>query len=262
MSYETLTTDEHDGILTITVDRPDALNALSAAVLGELEAVLASIAATPTDRRGVILTGAGDKAFIAGADIRAMSTMTPDEAASFGRLGQGVTTALESLPVPVVACVNGFALGGGCEMAMACDFAYATANARFGQPEVSLGLIPGFGGCVRLIRLVGPGRAKELIYSGRHVSAAEAERIGLVNAVFETKDEMVAAATASLREIAAKSPFAVALAKRTINASHGLSTADALDAEAEAFRETFTSDDMREGTRAFLDKRPPEFTGR
>ena len=181
MDYETLLVDEQDGITTITVDRPDALNALNATVLAELDAVTTTIASARGATRGVILTGSGEKAFIAGADIKAMSQMSPDEAEAFSRLGQRVTTQLESLPVTVIACVNGFALGGGCEMAMACDFIYATGNARFGQPEVSLGLIPGFGGCVRLIRYVGPGHAKELIYSGRHVKADEAARLGLVN---------------------------------------------------------------------------------
>ena len=261
MDYETLLVDEHDGITTITVDRPDALNALNATVLAELDALTAAIAGAPGATRGVILTGSGEKAFIAGADIKAMSQMSPDEAEAFGRLGQRVTTQLESLPVTVIACVNGFALGGGCEMAMACDFIYATGNARFGQPEVSLGLIPGFGGCVRLIRSVGPGQAKELIYSGRHIKADAAARLGLVNTVFETKDEMLAAASATLAEIATKSPSAVAAAKSVINATPGLSTADALDAEAAGFRGAFSTNDMREGTAAFLEKRPPSFTG-
>ena len=261
MTYKTLLVDERDGITTITVNRPDALNALNATVLAELDAVTTVIAGARSTARGVILTGAGDKAFIAGADIKAMSQMNPDEAEAFGRLGQRVTTQLEALPVPVIACVNGFALGGGCEMAMASDFVYATGSARFGQPEVSLGLIPGFGGCVRLIRYVGPGQAKELIYSGRHIKADEAARLGLVNTVFESKDEMLAAAAATLGEIATKSPAAVAVAKSVINATHGLSTEAALDAEAAAFRGAFSTNDMREGTTAFLEKRPPEFTG-
>jgi enoyl-CoA hydratase len=261
MTYETLLVEEHDGITTITVNRPDALNALDATVLAELDAATTAIAGARATTRGVILTGAGDKAFIAGADIKAMSQMSPEDAEAFGRLGQRVTTQLEALPVPVIACVNGFALGGGCEMAMACDFIYATGNARFGQPEVGLGLIPGFGGCVRLIRYVGPGHAKELILSGRPVKADEAARLGLVNTVFETKDEMLAAATATLGEIATKSPAAVAVAKSVINATHGLSTAAALDAEALGFRGTFSTNDMREGTTAFLEKRPPSFTG-
>jgi enoyl-CoA hydratase len=261
MTYETLLVEERDGITTITVNRPDALNALNATVLAELDAVTTAIAGARATARGVIITGAGDKAFIAGADIKAMSQMSPDEAEAFGRLGQRVSTQLEALPVPVIACVNGFALGGGCEMAMASDFIYATGNARFGQPEVSLGLIPGFGGCVRLIRYVGPGHAKELILSGRHIKAEEAARLGLVNKVFETKDEMLAAAAATLGEIATKSPAAVATAKAVINATHGLSTEAALDAEAAAFRGTFSTNDMREGTTAFLEKRPPSFTG-
>jgi enoyl-CoA hydratase len=227
MTYETLLVEEHDGITTITVNRPDALNALDATVLAELDAATTAIAGARATTRGVILTGAGDKAFIAGADIKAMSQMSPEDAEAFGRLGQRVTTQLEALPVPVIACVNGFALGG----------------------------------CVRLIRYVGPGHAKELILSGRPVKADEAARLGLVNTVFETKDEMLAAATATLGEIATKSPAAVAVAKSVINATHGLSTAAALDAEALGFRGTFSTNDMREGTTAFLEKRPPSFTG-
>jgi enoyl-CoA hydratase len=261
VTYQTITADDQDGITTITVNRPAALNALSRTVLDELVDLLESLGESEHRTTGVIVTGAGDRAFVAGADIAEMAAMSPDEGEAFGRLGQRVTTLFGTIPVPVVACVNGYALGGGCELAMGCDFIFATENAVFGQPEVSLGLIPGFGGCVRLARYVGPGRAKELIYSGRQVRADEALRIGLVNAVFPTKEEMLAAATASLTEIAAKSPAAVAICKETIDSAYGRPTAEALDLEAASFRRAFTTSDMREGTAAFLAKRTPSFAG-
>ena len=154
MSYETLKLERNNGILEITVNRPDKLNALNATVLSELKKVLEEVKADGFETKGIILTGEGDKAFIAGADIKGMSEMTPDQAESFGALGQDVSRLFETVPVPVIACVNGFALGGGCEMAMSCDFIYATSNALFGQPEVNLALIPGFGGTQRLRRYV------------------------------------------------------------------------------------------------------------
>lgn len=262
MNFETLDVGTHEGIMTVAVNRPNALNALSARTLTELKQLLASLGANESGIRGVILTGAGDRAFIAGADIREMAVMTPDEGEAFGRLGQEVTRLLEDLPKPVIACVNGYALGGGCEMAMGCDYIYATKNAVFGQPEVSLGLIPGFGGCVRLQRFVGPGRAKEMIYTGRKVDAEEALRIGLANRVFPTRDSMLEAARESLAEVAKRSPIAVSICKATINAANGRTTAGALEIETAAFRQAFTTEDMREGTRAFLEKRTPTFAAR
>jgi len=261
MEFETLIVGSHHGITTVTVNRPDALNALSVLTLTELKRLLTSLT---TDGgfavRGVVLTGAGDRAFIAGADIREMARMTPDEGEAFGRLGQEVTRLLEELPMPVIACVNGYALGGGCELAMGCDYIYATENAVFGQPEVALGLIPGFGGCVRLQRHVGPARAKEMIYTGRRISAQEAFRIGLANRVLPTRSSMLDAAAESLDEIAKRSPVAVSLCKATINAANGRTTAGALEIETAAFRQAFTTDDMREGTRAFLEKRSAAFS--
>lgn len=255
MDYQTLVLDEHDGVLTVTVTRPPARNALSQQTLTELRHLLSTFAG----RRAVLLTGSEGPAFIAGADIREMAAMTPEEGKAFGELGQEVTRLLEQLPVPVVACVDGYALGGGCEMAMACDFVYATRKAVFGQPEVLLGLIPGFGGCVRLFRRVGVAKAREMIYSGRRVDAAEAFRLGLVNEVFDTRDEMFAAARLVLADIAANSPVAVAACKSVINEVDGLGVDAGLRVELEAFREAFTTDDMRAGTAAFLAKRTPEF---
>ena len=257
MDYSTLLIDERDGVTTVTVSRPPARNALSGRVLAELDHFLSDVAGHAP--RGIILTGAPGPAFIAGADIREMAVMTPDEGERFGRLGQRVTRLLEDLPCPVVACVDGYALGGGCEVVLACDFAYATRRAVFGQPEVVLGLIPGFGGCVRLQRLVGPAVARELIYTGRHVDAPEALRLGLVNAVFDGRDEMLAAARAVLGRIAGNSASAVALAKTAVNASAGTTVAAGLARELDAFRAAFATDDMREGTAAFLAKRRPAF---
>ncbi|NUT96556.1 MAG: enoyl-CoA hydratase [Saccharothrix sp.] len=256
MAYSTLAVETDDGITTLTITRPQARNALSGTVLTELAHFLSTHSLT-----GVILTGAPGPAFVAGADIREMAAMTPAEGERFGALGQRVTRLIEEAPFPVVAAVDGYALGGGCEIVLACDFAYATGNAVFGQPEVVLGLIPGFGGCVRLQRLVGPAVARELVYTGRHVDAEEALRLGLVTAVFDDRHAMLTAAHATLRRIAGNSPVAVSLAKAVLNGVRGRTVPEGLDVELAAFREAFTTDDMREGTTAFLAKRPPEFRG-
>ena len=261
MSYKTLRIDRTESILTVTIDRPEKLNALSDIVLGELAELCTKLPARD-DIRGMLIAGAGDRAFVAGADIQRMSEMTPDEGVAFGRLGQHVTELVEALPFPVIACVHGFALGGGCELAMAADFIYATETAVFGQPEVKLGLIPGFGGCVRLLRMVGPARAKELIYTGRDVGAHEALRIGLVNAVFSTRKAMMTAAAESLGVIAQRSPVAVTACKEILRSLEGKSTAAQLALENAGFGRVFTSDDKREGVTAFLAKRTPSFTGR
>ena len=266
-SYATLQLDVTDSIATLTVNRPDALNALSQEVVAELWKAFTAIqdscrhdAGWPV--RGVIVTGAGGKAFVAGADIREMSGMEPDEAAEYSRSMQAVTLLIEKLPVPVVAAVDGFALGGGCELALACDFIYASEAARFGQPEVNLGLVPGFGGSVRLPQRIGLGPARELIYTGRRIDAGEALRLGLVNRVLGTREELLAAARETLGEIAQKAPAAVGIAKHAISRATGRPTAQGLEDEADAFREAFTTADMREGTSAFLEKRAAVFTGR
>jgi enoyl-CoA hydratase len=263
MDYQTLLVEQHNGIVTLTINRPDKLNALSEVVLSELKDLLTGLAAKSfPEIRGMLVTGAGDKAFIAGADIARMSEMSPAEGATFGRLGQSIPLLLEALPFPVIACVHGYALGGGCEIAMGCDYIFATEAAVFGQPEVSLGLIPGFGGCVRLLRFVGPGRAKELIYTGRNVKADEALRIGLANRVFATKQEMLAGAAESLALVAAKSPVAISVCKQILNELEGKTTKDQLRVENDGFFRAFESEDMREGTKAFLGKRKPAFTGK
>lgn len=262
MRFSTLLVEKTGSFVTVTINRPDKLNALSDVVLGELAELFASLAKGTTEVRGMILTGAGDRAFVAGADIRRMAEMTPEQGAALGRVGQRVTQLVEALPFPVIACVHGFALGCGCELAMAADMIYATEAAVFGQPEVNLGLIPGFGGCVRLVRRVGPGLAKELIYTGRNVRADEALRIGLVERVFATRGEMLAVAAATLSEIAAKSPVAVALCKQVLGALDGNTTQQQLAIEATAFHRAFESEDKRVGTAAFLAKQKPAFPGR
>jgi len=252
---------EVDGpFATVTVDRPKSLNALDTRTLQELEKAAADLAQRP-DIRGVIVTGAGEKAFVAGADIAEMNGMDAERARHFGALGQRVMDAIGALPVPVVAAVNGFALGGGCELALACDFIYASENARFGLPEVSLGVIPGFGGTQRLTRLVGRARAKELIFTGDMIDAARAREIGLVLDVVPLP-RLVSHARATLERAARKGPLAIRRAKEAIDRGADLELADGLHIEREVFADLFDSADRREGMKAFLEKRPPSFTGR
>jgi enoyl-CoA hydratase len=257
--YASLLIDRDAGALVVTINRPESLNALSAEVISELRSVVTSVRASddPT-LRGLIITGAG-RAFVAGADIREMAAMSPSQLSEYGAAGQQLTLDLESLPVPVIAVVNGFALGGGCELALACDFIYATAQAAFGLPEVSLGLIPGFGGTVRLAGRVGLGLARELTYSGRRLTAADALRVGLANAVFDDQDAAVAAAKETITAIGANSRTAVGVAKHTIAATRTLTTEDGLAVERAAFVAQFGTADGTEGTSAFLEKRRPTF---
>jgi enoyl-CoA hydratase len=249
------------GIAIVTVDRPTALNALSPAVLGALARTFDALAAEGTAVRGVILTGAGGRAFVAGADIRALSGFTPEEGAATARAGHRVAAAIEGLPAPVIACVDGFALGGGLELALACDFIYATDASSFGQPETKLGLVPGFGGTVRLPRAVGLARAKELIYTGRRVGIDEAVEIGLVLRRFPDREALFAGARETLALVSANAAPAVGLAKRVLVAAAGRRTESATELEIEGFGDAFRTDDMREGVAAFLDKREPRFSG-
>jgi len=252
---------ELDGpFATVTVDRPKSLNALDTRTLQELEKVVAELSQRE-QLRGVILTGAGEKAFVAGADIAEMNGMDADKARHFGALGQRVMNVIAALPVPVVAAVNGFALGGGCELALACDFIYASENARFGLPEVSLGVLPGFGGTQRLTRLLGRARAKELIFTGDIIDAAKAKQIGLVLDVVPLGN-LLGQARSALERIAKKGPLAVRLSKEAIDRGADLELADGLNIERELFSDLFASADRREGMKAFLEKRPPVFTGR
>ena len=262
-NYETITFEVKEGLGYLTINREKKLNALNSQVLTELKNLLSHLIEEDKGQtvRGIIFTGAGEKAFIAGADISEMQAMSVDQARDFGALGQEVTLLLEKLPMPIIACVNGFALGGGTEIAMACDFIYAQETAVFGQPEVKLGLIPGFGGTQRLAKLVGRGRAKEIIYSGRNVSAEEAKEIGLAVTLFATKEELIAGAEKTFGKIFKVSPNAVRISKKVMNLANDLTVPEGLKHELNCFAEVFDSEDMKEGTTAFVEKRAPNFTG-
>lgn len=262
MEYKNLLVDKRDkGIWLVTVNRPKALNALNAELLDEMESFLDGCAKAPSgELRVLIITGAGDKAFVAGADIRELTGLSPQEAQKLSEKGQRVFRKIEKLQVPVIAAVNGFALGGGMELALACDFIYTSDDAKFGLPEVTLGLIPGFGGCVRLSRIVGLNVARELIYSGEMLSAHEALEENLVNAVV-FQSELIPQVMKVAETIAARSPVAVARAKQVIDQAYTLETDSGLEVEAKAFAALFETDDAKEGTKAFLEKRKPNFKG-
>ena len=241
----------------VTVDRPKALNALNTATLEQLEEALALVAQKP-EVRGLIVTGAGEKAFVAGADIAEMMNLNLEQSLAFAARGHRVFDALERLHCPTLAAVNGFALGGGCELALTCDLIYASESARFGLPEVSLGIIPGFGGTQRLSRLVGRARAKELIFTGDMVDAAKAKDIGLALDVVPP-GQLLAHCQAVIARIAKKGPLAVARAKRVIAQGADLPLAAANQLERDAFADLFQSSDRKEGMAAFLEKRPAAF---
>ena len=257
MSNLQFSVENNIGLLTI--NRPDKLNALNAEVLGELKALLSELKTKKLT--GLLVTGAGEKAFIAGADIAAMSDMKASDGLSFGKLGQTVTVDIENLPFPTIACVQGFALGGGFEMALACDFIFASSKAVFGLPEVKLGLIPGFGGTQRLARRTNAAYAKELVFSGRNVTAGEALTRGIVNQVFEGQVELMTGAKAYLEQVAKNSPLAIAKAKFAIDQGNQTTLEQGLGIEVNSFSGLFGSYDMKEGTAAFLAKRKAEFKG-
>jgi enoyl-CoA hydratase len=260
MPYEHLLVAIDGAVATVTVNRPKVLNALNAATLTELGEAFRALQADASVRV-VILTGAGEKAFVAGADINELATLTPDAGKAHAGLGQGVFNVIEQLGKPVIAAVNGFALGGGCELAMACTVRLAADTATFGQPEVKLGLTPGFAGTQRLPRLVGKGRALELVLGGGMIDAAEAFRIGLANRVVPAAS-LLDEARALAQAWAANAPVAMRYSMEAI--AHGLETscAEGCFVEASLFGLAFATEDMREGTRAFLEKRKPEFKGR
>ena len=239
-----------------TVNRPNALNALNSAVLDDLNEMLDTVAADG-EIRVLVLTGAGEKAFVAGADIAEMSTLTKAEAEAFGKKGNDVFRRLETLPIPVIAAVNGYALGGGCELSMACDIRICSDTTVFGQPETGLGITPGFGGTQRLSRLVGPGMAKQMIYSAKNVKADEAYRVGLVNAVYP-KEELMPAAEKLALSIASNAPIAVRACKQAINEGLDAPMDEAIVIEERLFGSCFETEDQREGMGAFLEKRKHE----
>jgi enoyl-CoA hydratase len=259
MTYTTLLFETTDGLARITINRPDKLNALNATVMRELGEAVTQVDADPAIR-GVLITGAGPKAFVAGADITELGTQGPVGGKARAQLGQSVFRRLERLGKPVVAAVNGFALGGGCELAMACHLRVASENARFGQPEVKLGIGPGYGGTVRLPRLVGRGRALELLLTGDMIDAQEAWRIGLVNRVVPA-ERLLAEAEALLRKILENGPLAVRFVIEAVDAGLELPVDDALLLEANQFGLLSATADMREGTTAFTEKRKAVFRG-
>ena len=258
MPYKTIALSVADRVATITVNRPDKLNALNDQVIEELGFVVDEIR-DRVDIGGAIVTGAG-RAFVAGADISELEAHGAMSAKALSRRGQIVFNRLESLPKPVIAAVNGFALGGGCELAMACHLRLASDAAKFGQPEVKLGLVPGYGGTQRLPRLIGKGRALQLLLTGEIIDATEAYRLGLVNRVVPAAD-LIRTATELLATMIANAPMALAACIEMVNRGYDLSMGDALSMEATTFGLLAATADKREGTRAFLEKRPPAFTG-
>lgn len=249
MSY--VTSLQEGPLLTLILNRPESLNALNAQVLDDLSAALDAVDLDSV--RCLIFTGAGEKAFAAGADIAAMADMAPEESAAFSRRGNEVFRRIETFPLPTIAAVNGYALGGGCELAMACDVRLCSETAVFGQPEVTLGITPGFGGTQRLMRLVGMGKAKELIFSARNVKAAEALEMGLVNAVYPPEELMPAAKKLGAR-IAKNAPIAVRACKAAMNEGIDLPMDEAVDAEIREFSGCFETEDQKRGMTAFLNK--------
>jgi enoyl-CoA hydratase len=260
MAMENVRTDITDGILTITVDRPKVLNALNAQTVAEIGQAFEA-AREDTSVRCVILTGEGEKAFVAGADIRELAQMTPITGKAVAEKGQQVFRAIERFPKPVIAAINGFALGGGCELALACHIRIASENAQLGLPEVTLGIIPGYGGTQRMARLLGKGKALELILTGDRIKAEEAARIGLVNKVVPA-DQLMTVAREMAATIAKRGPLAVAAAIEAVMRGSDMSFDEGQTLEATLFGLLASTSDMKEGMGAFLEKRTAEFTGR
>ncbi len=259
MGYENVIVEKKGHVGILTINRPKALNALNSATLMDILAGIGEL--TGKDVRVIVLTGAGDKAFVAGADIKEMAGYTVQQGLAFAELGHRVCNMLEELAQPVIAAVNGYALGGGTELALACDLIYASTKARFGQPEVNLGIMPGFGGTQRLCRRVGLAKGRELIFTGEMIDAQEAKRIGLVNEVFEP-EELMAKVVERAELIASKGPVAVAMSKRAMNKGYDLALGPALELEKQIFAGLFGTEDQKEGMAAFVEKRKPQFKGR
>jgi enoyl-CoA hydratase len=260
MAYDTIKVEARDGVAFVTVSRPEKLNALNEQVIAELTACFTELRAS-AEVRAVVLSGAGEKAFVAGADIATLATYDPVAARDNATKGQRLTEIIENLGKPVIAAINGFALGGGCELAMACHVRIAVEGAKLGQPEVKLGLITGYGGSQRLPRLVGKGRALELMLTGEPIDAAEAHRIGLVNRVVK-RETLLADAEALARKMAAVGPLAAQYSIEAVNRGLEMSQSEGLALEANLFGLCFATMDMKEGTAAFLEKRAAKFVGR
>lgn len=256
-NFETLRFEESEGLGILTINRPQKLNALNIQVLRELKSCLSELCSS--NLKGMIITGEGEKAFIAGADIAEMKPMSNGEAHAFSELGQQVSNLIEALPFPTIAAVNGYALGGGFEMAMSCDFIFSTNNAVFGLPEVKLGLIPGFGGTVRLARIVGERRAKEIMFSGRNISSEEAKNFGISLEVFASRNELMDGCKKWFSLATQNSPHAISRAKHALRTSNEEIVHDALRIEREEFGNIFQTPQMMEGTAAFLEKRKANF---
>ena len=257
MEYQFLKFEHNEGITVLKISAPKSLNALNSTILKELDDFVGHLDA---QTRVLIITGDGEKSFVAGADISEMAHLNEPQGQEFGRLGAQVFRRIELLPIPVIAAVNGFALGGGCELAMACDIRIASSKAKFGQPEVGLGIIPGFSGTYRLPKLIGQGYAKEMIYTGKVIRADEALRIGLVNAVYEP-EELMGKAMEMAAMMLKNAAIAIRLAKQIINEGYDLDADAAIALENKLFGQCFATKDQKEGMDAFLNKRPAAFTG-
>ncbi len=260
MTFATLLVERDHAVAVVTVNRPKVLNALNRQTMGELDQAMRALGDDP-DVRAIVLTGAGDKSFVAGADINELAVLSPAEGQQHARRGQAVFAAIEDLGKPVIAAINGFALGGGCELAMACTLRIAADTARFGQPEINLGIIPGYAGSQRLPRLVGRGVALELLLSGEMIPAARAYEIGLVNKVVPAA-ELLGEAKKVASALAGKAPLATRYILAAVNRGSAMPFAEAEFLEATLFGLVASTDDMKEGTRAFLDKRPAAWRGR
>ncbi|RCK71797.1 MAG: Enoyl-CoA hydratase [Ignavibacteriae bacterium] len=260
MNYKTILVEISERIALITINRPDKLNAVNLEVIAELENVLNELE-NNSEVGVLILTGAGEKSFVAGSDISALAKFSPEQAKEYSIIGNRVLSKIQNYSKPVIAAINGFALGSGCEIALACHIRLASENAKFGQPEVNLGLIPGHGGTQRLARIVGIGKAFEMILTGINIDASEALKIGLVNKVVP-QAELKNSAIELAKTILTKSPVAVGIAIKAINANLEKSLSQGLILEAELFKECFSTEDFQEGTKAFLEKRKPNFKGK
>ncbi|MEL6717432.1 MAG: enoyl-CoA hydratase-related protein [Bacteroidota bacterium] len=261
MAYEILDVNLNEGIATVTITREKALNALNDQTFLELKHFFSEEVSKTEGLKGIIITGAGEKAFVAGADIKEFSGLSVDKAAELSARGQSVFFLIEQCPKPVIAVVNGFALGGGCELAMACHMRVGTADAKFGQPEVNLGIIPGYGGTQRLIQYIGKGKALELMLTADMIDAKTAEQLGLLNYLLPSKEEAIEKATQLLQKIATKGPVAVAKVIEAVNAyfEHNI---DGFEREVEKFGQTAGTEDFAEGAAAFVEKRKPNFKGK